>query len=112
MKPLFRSGSFLAATVFLLEPDTGLLTFAAGCGDDVARLRSITISSLANAPEGEGVAGRAFRDQTACVSNDYRQRSPLGGLAQRCGGERRRCSCGDAAGLWWTQRRRFRGDPA
>ncbi|QIG95071.1 bifunctional diguanylate cyclase/phosphodiesterase [Bradyrhizobium sp. 6(2017)] len=67
----FTSGGFLAATVFLLEPDTGLLTFAAGYGDDVARLRSITISTLANAPEGEGVAGRAFRDQAACVSNDY-----------------------------------------
>ncbi|WP_375776999.1 GAF domain-containing protein [Bradyrhizobium sp. ma5] len=67
----FSSGSFLAATVFLLEPDTGRLTFAAGCGDDVARLRSIRISILANVPEGEGVAGRAFRDQSASVSNDY-----------------------------------------
>ncbi|MFN5713587.1 MAG: GAF domain-containing protein, partial [Bradyrhizobium sp.] len=67
----FSSGSFLAATVFLLEPDTGLLRFAAGCGDDVARLRSIRISALANTPEGEGVAGRAFREQAACVSNDY-----------------------------------------
>ncbi|MES5488780.1 hypothetical protein QMZ05_39070, partial [Bradyrhizobium sp. INPA03-11B] len=42
----FSSGSFLATTVFLLEPDTGLLTFAAGCGDDVARLRSIRISAI------------------------------------------------------------------
>ncbi|MCC8982675.1 GAF domain-containing protein, partial [Bradyrhizobium acaciae] len=67
----FSGGSFLAATVFLLEPDTGLLTFAAGCGDDVARLRSITISAIAHAPEGEGVAGQAFRDQRVCVSNDY-----------------------------------------
>src|SRR5262249_23926099 len=67
----FSSGSFLAATVFLLEPDTGLLRFAAGYGDDVARLRSIPLSALANTPEGEGVAGQAFRDQNACVSNDY-----------------------------------------
>ncbi|MGY4476465.1 bifunctional diguanylate cyclase/phosphodiesterase [Bradyrhizobium sp. USDA 3364] len=67
----FSSGSFLAATVFLLEPGTGLLKFAAGYGDDVARLRSITISALADTPEGEGVAGQAFRDQNACVSNDY-----------------------------------------
>ncbi|MGY2985692.1 diguanylate cyclase (GGDEF)-like protein [Bradyrhizobium sp. USDA 4518] len=67
----FSSGSFLAATVFLLEPDTGLLRFAAGYGDDVARLCSITISAIANTPEGEGVAGRAFRDQKACVRNDY-----------------------------------------
>ncbi|QPF85885.1 GAF domain-containing protein [Bradyrhizobium genosp. L] len=67
----FSNGGFLAATVFLLEPDTGLLKFAAGCGDDVTRLRSITISALANTPEGEGVAGRAFRDGRAFVSNDY-----------------------------------------
>jgi diguanylate cyclase (GGDEF)-like protein len=67
----FSSGGFLAAAVFLLEPDTGLLKFAAGCGDDVLRLRGITISTIANTPEGEGVCGRAFRDQNACVSNDY-----------------------------------------
>ncbi|MBR0873988.1 GAF domain-containing protein [Bradyrhizobium tropiciagri] len=67
----FSSGSFLAAAVFLLEQDTGLLAFAAGCGDDVLRLRAISISTTANMPEGEGVCGRAFRDQKACVSNDY-----------------------------------------
>ncbi|VIO68355.1 putative signaling protein [Bradyrhizobium ivorense] len=67
----FSSGGFLAAAVFLLEPDTGLLKFAAGCGNDVSRLRSLTISTLADIPEGDGVCGRAFRDQKACVSNDY-----------------------------------------
>ncbi len=67
----FSGGDFLAVTVFLLEPDTGRLKFAAGFGDDVARLRSIDISIISNTPEGEGVAGRAFRDQAACVSNDY-----------------------------------------
>ncbi|WP_426436866.1 bifunctional diguanylate cyclase/phosphodiesterase [Bradyrhizobium genosp. P] len=67
----FSSGDFLAATVFLLEPDTALLKFAAGFGDDVARLRSISISIIANTPEGEGVAGRAFRARKAYVSNDY-----------------------------------------
>ena len=67
----FSSGGFLAAAVFLLEPDTGLLTFAAGCGDDVPRLRALSISIDAAVPEGEGICGRAFRDQRACVSNDY-----------------------------------------
>lgn len=67
----FSGGDFLAATVFLLEPDTGLLKFAVGFGDDVARLRGIDISIIANTPEGEGVGGRAFRAQKACVSNDY-----------------------------------------
>ncbi|MBR0696898.1 GAF domain-containing protein [Bradyrhizobium lablabi] len=67
----FSSGDFLAVTVFLLEADGSLLRFAAGFGDDIARLRSIDISVIANAPEGEGVCGRAFRDQKACVSNDY-----------------------------------------
>ncbi|KWV59003.1 diguanylate cyclase [Bradyrhizobium macuxiense] len=67
----FSGGDFLGVTVFLREPGTTRLTFAAGFGDDVARLRSIDISIITNSPEGEGVAGRAFRDQAACVSNDY-----------------------------------------
>lgn len=67
----FSSGDFLATAVFLLEPDTNLLRFAAGFGEDTARLRSIDISIVADTPEGSGVCGRAFRDQKLCVSNDY-----------------------------------------
>ncbi|MCA6126125.1 GAF domain-containing protein [Bradyrhizobium sp. WSM 1704] len=67
----FSSGGFLAVAVFLLEPNTGRLIFTAGCGDDVARLRSLSISVDANISEGAGICGRAFRDQKACVSNDY-----------------------------------------
>jgi len=59
----FSSGDFLAAAIFLLDPETNLLRFAAGCGDDVARLRSVDISIVANTPEGSGVCGQAFRDQ-------------------------------------------------
>ena len=66
----FSVGDFLAVAVFLLEPQTGLLRFAAGRGDDVPRLRSITISTIAGTPEGSGVAGNAFRDRRVCVSND------------------------------------------
>src|SRR5206468_11965107 len=45
--------------------------FAAGCGDDVPRVRSIDISIVAGTPEGSGVSGQAFRDRKICVSNDF-----------------------------------------
>lgn len=67
----FFSGDFLASAIFLLEPGTDLLRFAAGCGDDLARLRSIDISIVAGTPEGSGVCGQAFRDQRVIVSNDF-----------------------------------------
>jgi diguanylate cyclase (GGDEF)-like protein len=67
----FSVGDFLAVAVFLQEPETNLLRFAAGCGDDVPRLRSIDISIVAGTPEGSGVAGQAFRDRRICVSNDF-----------------------------------------
>ncbi|MEY9566494.1 GAF domain-containing protein [Bradyrhizobium ottawaense] len=67
----FSSGDFLAVAVFLVGPDDRRLHFAAGCGDDVARLRSIEITTVAGTPEGSGVGGEAFRDQKLCVSNDY-----------------------------------------
>jgi len=66
----FSVGDFLAVVVFLLDRETGLLRFAAGCGADVPRLRSIKVSSIACTPEGSGVAGHAFRDRRVCVSND------------------------------------------
>jgi diguanylate cyclase (GGDEF)-like protein len=67
----FSSGDFLATAVFLLEPGTHLLRCAAGFGDDIARLRSIDISIVANTPEGSGVCGQAFRDQKVSISNDF-----------------------------------------
>jgi diguanylate cyclase (GGDEF)-like protein len=67
----FSSGDFMATAVFLAERETGLLKCAAGFGDDLARLRSIDISIVANTPEGSGVCGQAFRDQRACVSNNF-----------------------------------------
>ncbi len=67
----FSVGDFLAVAVFLLDPETNLLRFAAGFGDDVPRLRSINISIVAGTPEGSGVAGQAFRDRKICVSNDF-----------------------------------------
>ena len=67
----FSSGDFLAATIFLHEPGTGLLRFAAGLGEDSVRLRSIQISVAADTPEGSGVAGQAFRDRKICIANDF-----------------------------------------
>ena len=67
----FSSEDFMAVAVFLVEPDGQHLRFAAGRGDDVARLRAIKITTEADAPEGLGVGGEAFRTQKLCVSNDY-----------------------------------------
>jgi len=67
----FSSGDFLATAVFLLDPDTNLLRFAAGFGEDTVRLRSINISITADTPEGSGVCGQAFRDQKVSISNDF-----------------------------------------
>ncbi|TYL90258.1 EAL domain-containing protein [Bradyrhizobium rifense] len=67
----FSSGDFMAVAVFLVEPDGQHLRFAAGRGDDVARLRAIKITTEAGAPEGSGVGGEAFRSQKLCISNDY-----------------------------------------
>jgi diguanylate cyclase (GGDEF)-like protein len=67
----FSSGDFLATAVFLLEPGTDMLRFAAGIGEDIARLRRIDISIVADTPEGSGVCGQAFRDQKVIVSNDF-----------------------------------------
>jgi diguanylate cyclase (GGDEF)-like protein len=67
----FSSGDFLATAIFLLEPGTNWLRFAAGVGEDTARLRGIDISIVADTPEGSGVCGQAFRDQKVIVSNDF-----------------------------------------
>lgn len=67
----FSSGDFLATAVFLLEPETNTLRFAAGFGDDIVRLRAIDISIAADLPEGRGVCGEAFRDGKIILSNDY-----------------------------------------
>jgi GAF domain-containing protein len=67
----FSSGDFLATAIFLLEPGTQLLRFAAGFGEDIARLRAIDISVAAGTPEGSGVCGQAFRDRKLIISNDF-----------------------------------------
>jgi diguanylate cyclase (GGDEF)-like protein len=70
-KAAFSSGDFLATAVFLLEPGTDKLCFAAGFGEDIKRLCLIDITIVANTPEGSGVCGQAFRDRKLCISNDF-----------------------------------------
>jgi GAF domain-containing protein len=48
-----------------------MLRFAAGFGEDIARLCGIGISTAANTPEGSGVCGEAFREQRLSISNDF-----------------------------------------
>jgi diguanylate cyclase (GGDEF)-like protein len=67
----FSSGDFLATAIFLLEPGTNILRLAAGVGEDTRRLRGIDISIVADAPEGSGVCGQAFRDRMVSISNDF-----------------------------------------
>jgi hypothetical protein len=57
----FSSGDFLATAVFLFKDGSDLLHFAAGFGEDIARLRSIDISIVEGTPEGSGVCGQACR---------------------------------------------------
>jgi diguanylate cyclase (GGDEF)-like protein len=70
-KAAFSCGDFLATAVFLQQPCSHLLRFAAGFGQDIPRLRQIEISTAADRPEGTGVCGRAFRNQQLCLSNDF-----------------------------------------
>jgi diguanylate cyclase (GGDEF)-like protein len=67
----FSSGDFMTVAVFLLEPGSNRLRFAAGCGEEVERLRTVEVTTEAGTPEGSGVCGEAFRDQKLCISDDY-----------------------------------------
>ena len=91
----FSSGDFLATAIFLLEPETNLLRFAAGFGEDTARLRGIDISIAADTPEGSGVCGQAFRDRrsaSAMISSTIRVRWPgARARARDRSAPRRRC---------------------
>jgi diguanylate cyclase (GGDEF)-like protein len=66
----FSSGDFLATAIFLLEPRTTTLRFAAGAGELVPRLRDTEIS-IAEDTRGLGLSAEAFRDQKPSVSNDF-----------------------------------------
>ena len=64
------SRHFLASAIYLVQPETETLRFAAGSGEFAERMRSTDIS-IAKAPSRVlGLAGEAFRDQRPSISND------------------------------------------
>ena len=92
----FSSGDFLATAVFLLEPGTDMLRFAAGFGEDIERLRSIDISIVAGHARGFG----GLRTGLSRPEDQHQQRFPerraFAGLAararaRRMSARRRRC---------------------
>ena len=68
----FSVGDFLAVAIFLLEPETNLLRFAAGCGDDVASPAQHRHFDRGRYARGfRGLPGRPFATGKICVSNDF-----------------------------------------
>jgi diguanylate cyclase (GGDEF)-like protein len=65
------SGDFLATAIFLLEPATEKLRFAAGAGVIADRLRPIEISIAPAEGHALGLTAEAFRNQKPAISNDY-----------------------------------------
>lgn len=66
-----RGGDFVGATILLHDPATDLLKMIAGAGDGIEKLRLVQISVAETAPEGQGLAGTAFRTRIPCVSNNF-----------------------------------------
>jgi diguanylate cyclase (GGDEF)-like protein len=65
------SGQFLASAIYLLQPGTETLRFAAGAGEFAERLRPIEISIAPMASGTLGLSGVAIRDQRPSISNDF-----------------------------------------
>ena len=61
---------FLATAIYMLQPGTETLRFAAGAGELAELLRPIEISIAQTASQVLGLAGEAFRDQQPSISND------------------------------------------
>jgi GAF domain-containing protein len=61
-------GKALGTAIFLAEPDSTWLKRAAGSGKWTINMK---VSSDPGVPEGQGLAGRAFRTGEACVCHDY-----------------------------------------
>jgi diguanylate cyclase (GGDEF)-like protein len=62
---------FLTTAVFLLQPGTETLQFAASAGECADRLRPIEISIAQTPSQILGLAGEAFHDQRPSISNDF-----------------------------------------
>ena len=64
-------GDFLTTAIFLLQPGTETLRFAASAGECADRLRSIEISIAQTTSQVLELAGEAIRDQRPSISNDF-----------------------------------------
>ena len=64
-------GNFLVTAILLLEPGSNTLKFAAGAGHGIEQLQSVKITVQETSPEGQGLAGVAYRTGKPCVSNDF-----------------------------------------
>jgi diguanylate cyclase (GGDEF)-like protein len=62
---------FLATAIFLLEPGTEMLRFAAGAGEFAGRLHPLEISIAPTPFQVLGLAGESMRDQRPAISNDF-----------------------------------------
>ena len=63
-------GNLMGAAILLHELGTDQLTYVAGAGDGIERLRTVQFSAAEDLPTGQGIVGRAFRSAKPCVSND------------------------------------------
>ncbi|MDQ8728940.1 EAL domain-containing protein [Bradyrhizobium sp. LHD-71] len=59
-----------AAAIFVKEPDTPLLKFAAASGGHIAGIEGITLSIDPDDKYGQGLHGPAFREQQLYISHD------------------------------------------
>jgi len=65
-----EGGGLIMTAVLMPGPDSSRLTLAASTGVSEALRRGVRISIDPAEPEGEGLAGPAFRSGRPCVSND------------------------------------------
>ena len=76
----FSSGDFLAATIFLLEPETDLLRFAAGFGEEPSGCAASTFRSSPTRRKAPASAGRPFATE-GLHQQRFPQRCAFAGLA-------------------------------
>lgn len=69
-KAAVHAGKFNIASIRVPDQQ-GWLELAAYAGEAVIRVSDIKISIRADIPEGQGIAGTAFREEKPCISNDF-----------------------------------------
>jgi PAS domain S-box-containing protein len=68
---LVNKGAFRMAWIAWLDPQTARLVPVAVCGDDNGYVQSIEVHVTDGCAEGRGPSGRAFRDGTPHISQDF-----------------------------------------